>query len=57
MKATKKLYNAGLLSDVYFNKVKENYEFIETVIDYSRDFNFDYFGWCSLKDIYLLKVI
>jgi ribonucleotide reductase alpha subunit len=41
---------------MYFNKVKENYEFIETVIDYSRDFNFDYFGWCSLKDIYLLKI-
>jgi hypothetical protein len=55
MKATKKLYNAGLLSDVYFNKVKENYEFIETVIDYSRDFNFDYFGWCSLKIFIYLR--
>jgi ribonucleoside-diphosphate reductase alpha subunit len=55
MKATKKQYNAGLLNEVYYNKVKENIEVIESVIDYNRDFNFDYFGWCSLKDIYLLK--
>jgi len=55
MKAIKKMYNLGLLNDVYFNKVKENIELIESTIDYSRDFNFDYFGWCSLKDIYLLK--
>lgn len=56
MKATKKQYNAGLLNDTYYNKVKENIELIESVIDYKRDFNFDYFGWCSLKDIYLLKM-
>lgn len=56
MKATKKQYNAGLLNDSYYNKVKENIELIESVIDYRRDFNFDYFGWCSLKDIYLLKM-
>ena len=56
MKATKKQYNAGLLNDSYYNKVKENIELIESVIDYTRDFNFDYFGWCSLKDIYLLKM-
>jgi ribonucleoside-diphosphate reductase alpha chain len=56
MKATKKMYNGGLLSEIYYNKVKENIELIESVIDYSRDFNFDYFGWCSLKDIYLLKL-
>lgn len=56
MKATKKQYNAGLLNDSYYNKVKENIELIESVIDYERDFNFDYFGWCSLKDIYLLKM-
>lgn len=55
MKATKKQYNAGLLSENYYQKVKENIELIESVINYKRDFNFDYFGWCSLKDIYLLK--
>jgi ribonucleoside-diphosphate reductase alpha chain len=55
MKATKKQYNAGLLNDFYYNKVKENIELIESAIDYKRDFHFDYFGWCSLKDIYLLK--
>lgn len=55
MKATKKQYNAGLLNETYYNKVKENIELIESVIDYKRDYHFDYFGWCSLKDIYLLK--
>lgn len=56
MKATKKMYNGGLLNDAYYEKVKENIELIESVIDYKRDFQFDYFGWCSLKDIYLLKL-
>lgn len=56
MKAAKKMYNAGLLNDTYFEKIKDNIELIESVIDYKRDFHFDYFGWCSLKDIYLLKL-
>lgn len=55
MKATKKQYNSGLLNEGYYLKVKENIELIESVIDYKRDYHFDYFGWCSLKDIYLLK--
>lgn len=55
MKAIKKMYNAGLLNDAYYNKVKENLDLIEATIDYKRDYHFDYFGWCSLKDIYLLK--
>lgn len=55
MKAIKKMYNAGLLNDAYFNKAKANLDLIEATIDYKRDYHFDYFGWCSLKDIYLLK--
>ena len=53
LKTSKKLYNNGLLSDFYFNKIKENIDLIDSVIDYKRDYNFDYFGWSSLKDIYL----
>jgi ribonucleoside-diphosphate reductase alpha chain len=56
MKATKKMYSAGLLSEIYYNKVKENISLIESVINYDKDYQFDYFGWCSLKDIYLLKL-
>ena len=56
MKATKKMYNNGLLNDAYYEKVKDNIDLIESVIDYKRDYQFDYFGWCSLKDIYLLKL-
>jgi ribonucleoside-diphosphate reductase alpha chain len=56
MKATKKLFNSGLLNQFYYNKVKENIDLIESVVDYKKDFHFDYFGWSSLKDIYLLKL-
>ena len=55
IKAIKKQYNSGLLNENYYNKVKENIKLIDSVVDYTRDYNFDYFGWCSLKDIYLLK--
>lgn len=55
MKSAKKMYNSGLLNETYYNKIKENIDLIESTIDYKRDYHFDYFGWCSLKDIYLLK--
>lgn len=54
-KGIKKQYNLGLLNEAYYTKAKENMKLIDSVIDYSRDYNFDYFGWCSLRDIYLLK--
>lgn len=55
LKATKRMYAAGLLNSTYYNKVVQNIDMIEANIDYTRDYNFDYFGWCSLKDIYLIK--
>jgi ribonucleoside-diphosphate reductase alpha chain len=56
IKMTKVLYNANLLNENYYLKVKEHIKEIESIIKYERDYMFDYFGWCSLKDIYLLKV-
>jgi ribonucleoside-diphosphate reductase alpha chain len=56
MKAAKKLYKAEVINEAYYTKVKDNIDLIESVVDYSRDYQFDYFGWCSLKDIYLLKI-
>jgi hypothetical protein len=38
LKSVKRQYNAGLLNEAYFAKV-EKIELIESVIDYSRDFN------------------
>ena len=55
MKSIKNMYDLGLLNETYYEKVKKNIDLINKVVDYDRDYNFDYFGWCSLKDIYLIK--
>jgi hypothetical protein len=34
----------------------ENHEKIQEVIDYKRDFNYDFFGFKTLERAYLLKV-
>ena len=65
MKATAdKLYNftdragrpAPLLSDKVYQIICEHYERINEVIDYSRDFSYDFFGFKTLERAYLLKV-
>ncbi|KAG5179030.1 ribonucleotide reductase [Tribonema minus] len=46
---------AGLLSDEVYRIVVEHREEIEAQIDYSRDFDFDYFGFKTLERSYLLR--
>ena len=53
--ATKNLFDDGLLRDEYYNKVIANAEEIESIIDYDRDYNFDYFAFTTLVRAYLLK--
>jgi hypothetical protein len=50
------LHVDGIVNDS-FMEIIEKYgpEKIDKVIDHNRDYNFDYFGWKSLKDMYLLK--
>ena len=36
--------------------IKDNYERINEVIDYSRDFQYDFFGFKTLEKSYLLRV-
>ena len=55
MIATKNLYDDGLLKDEYYNKVVENADAIESIIDYDRDYSFDYFALTTLIRAYLLK--
>ena len=60
----KKLYNykdkvgrpAPLLSDQVYQVIQDNYERINGVIDYSRDFEYDFFGFKTLERAYLLRV-
>ena len=53
--ANRLLYEDGLLNDDYYNKVKANSKIIESVIDYDRDYHFDYFALTTLIRAYLLK--
>jgi len=53
--ATKNLFDDGLLKEGYYNKVMASAEDIESIIDYDRDYNFDYFAFTTLIRAYLLK--
>ena len=44
-----------LVSDEYYNLVCEYSDKYEDMIDYSRDFNFDYFGFKTLEKGYLMR--
>jgi ribonucleoside-diphosphate reductase alpha chain len=52
----KKLYDAGILSEIFFQFVMNNADEIQKMIDYSRDFLFDYFAAKTLERSYLLKI-
>lgn len=45
-----------LISDTLYATVMKNKEKLNAVIDYSRDFLFDYFGFKTLERAYLLQV-
>jgi ribonucleoside-diphosphate reductase alpha subunit len=45
-----------LINDRLYNVIIANRERIQKALDYSRDFNFDYFGFKTLERSYLLKV-
>ncbi|SNR70031.1 ribonucleoside-diphosphate reductase subunit alpha [Flavobacterium sp. ov086] len=47
---------APLLSDEVFNVIQENSAFLDSHIIYTRDFNYDYFGFKTLERSYLLKI-
>ena len=45
-----------LVSEEYYNFVMMNKEKINTIIDYNKDYNFDYFAYKTLEKAYLFKV-
>jgi len=47
--------NASLIHSEVMRVVKENKEKINAKFDYSRDFNYDYFGFKTLERAYLLR--
>lgn len=48
--------HSPLVSTELYNIVQNNKEKLNSYIDYSRDFDFDYFGFKTLERAYLLKV-
>jgi ribonucleoside-diphosphate reductase alpha chain len=63
-KVTEILYNnldtkgdkSHLVSDTYYSLVQKHHDKLEKMINYERDYNFDYFGIRTLERSYLMKV-
>lgn len=45
-----------LLSDVVYNFIKKHSHVLDSVVDYQKDYLFDYFGFKTLERSYLLKI-
>lgn len=54
--ATERLSAIGLLSAEYTAQVRKYGEILTDLIDYQRDYDFDYFGFKTLERSYLLKI-
>lgn len=48
--------DAPLVADDVFKVIQENAAFLDSHIIYTRDFNYDYFGFKTLERSYLLKI-
>lgn len=48
--------DASLISEDVYNFIMENIDRINSEIDYTRDFQYDYFGFKTLERSYLLRV-
>lgn len=60
-----KLYNninfkiekkAPLISEEVMDVISKNHNYLQRIIDYSRDFVYDYFGYKTMEKSYLLKI-
>jgi ribonucleoside-diphosphate reductase alpha chain len=50
------LYEEGIINDILIETIKRyGEENIDAVIEHENDYNFDYFAWRSLQEMYLLK--
>ena len=50
-----RLNECGIISDSFMTVVKEKEDFINSIIDYNKDYNISYFGFKTLQNAYLLK--
>uniref|UniRef100_A0A6C0H0N8 ribonucleoside-diphosphate reductase n=1 Tax=viral metagenome TaxID=1070528 RepID=A0A6C0H0N8_9ZZZZ len=54
-KTYNKLYNRDYLIPEMVKYINENSEFLNNLIDYRRDYNFEFFGYKTLEKAYLVK--
>ena len=54
-KTYNKLYNRDYLIPEMLKYINENSEFLNNLIDYRRDYNFEFFGYKTLEKAYLVK--
>lgn len=47
---------AGLIAEDVYNIIKDNADAIQAVINYERDYTYDFFGFKTLERSYLLKL-
>lgn len=51
-----RLYQDGIINDILMDTIDDyGSENIDAVINHDNDYNFDYFAWKSLSEMYLLK--
>ena len=51
-----RLYQDGIINDILMDTIDDyGSENIDAVINHENDYNFDYFAWKSLSEMYLLK--
>lgn len=50
------LFNTGMIADDVHEIVADNAEVLDGAIDYSKDLEYDYFGFKTLEKSYLLKI-
>ena len=52
----KRLHEDGVINDILIDTINEyGWSNIDSVINHENDYNFDYFAWKSLQEMYLLK--
>ena len=53
----KELYDNGIINEILMDTIKDyGSENIDNIINHDNDYNFDYFAWRSLQEMYLLKL-
>ena len=57
MITTQLLFDNELVTDEYYLFVKDHIVEVQSVLDYTKDYDFDYFGFKTLEKSYLHKVV